>query len=135
MTSKISPHEWIDTGDICRKDDNGRFWFCGRSNEIIKVKGLWVSPMEIENTLMKSDLVADAVVSGQRNENGLTEIIATIVPAMWPKKKGIEKSLIDFLKEYLSSHKLPKKLKFVQNIPTTSTGKKKRVFLMNRVLD
>ncbi len=122
-------HEWISTGDICRKDDNGRFWFCGRSNEIFKVKGLWVSPIEIENTLMKNDLVADVVVSGQQNENRLTEIIATIVPSMWHRKNDIEKSLIIFLKEYLSPHKLPKKFKFVQNLPTTPNGKKNRAFL------
>ena len=124
---KTLDNEWINTGDVCKKDGNGHFWFCGRSNEIFKVKGLWVSPIEIENVLIKSNLVADALVSGRKDKNGLTEIVAKIVPTKWPKENNIAKSLIDFLKEHLSSYKLPKEFIFVQNLPITPNGKKDRI--------
>lgn len=120
---------WIRLGDICRKDTNGCYWYCGRANETFKVKGLWVSPIEIENALLSNDLVLDVIVFGKQNKDGLTEVAATVVPSTWPPLRNLESKLHDFLASLLSHHKCPTCYEFVKIISRTTTGKKNLVLL------
>jgi benzoate-CoA ligase len=128
---KIPEDGWVQTGDICRKDAQGLFWYCGRANELFKVKGLWVSPIEVENVLLFHEQVANAVVSGRREKNGLNTVIATVIPLEWPVAEGLETELRKYLKTRLSAHKCPSHFKFVKELPTTATGKKKRSMMQD----
>lgn len=125
-TGEILKDTWVRTGDVCRKDGQGRFWYCGRANEVFKVKGLWVSPIEVENVLLSNDLVAAAIVSGKRKKNGLAAVVATIVPSNWPAPTNLDDQLKVYLKTRLSAHKCPSYFKFVKELPMTPTGKKRR---------
>jgi len=126
-SSKVNHEHWIRTGDVFIKDKYDRFWFKGRSNEIFKVKGLWISPIEVENVLLKHEEVVDALVVGEIDENGLIAVTASIVPSNWPISENISEQLRNFVRNRLSPHKSPSKFRFVQELPTTKTGKKCRL--------
>jgi len=117
---------WIRTSDVCLKDAEGQFWYCGRADEVFKVKGLWVSPIEVEDTLLLNDLVADAVVSGKRKKNGFVAVLATVVPSQWPAPANLADQLKNYVEARLSAHKCPSYFKFVRELRTTETGKKLR---------
>lgn len=125
-SKKKSRGGWIRTEDICRKDTKGLYWYCGRANEIFKVKGLWISLIEIENSLLSNSNVADVVVAGRCNKDGLMTLVATVVPTKWPPSKKLDEQLKSYLKSRLSSHKCPSCFQFVRELPRTVTGKKLR---------
>src|SRR4051812_18165729 len=71
--------EWLKTGDTYYRDEEGYYWYCGRSDDMMKVGGLWVSPIEIENTLMEHASVLEAAVVGQEDHDGLLKPKAYIL--------------------------------------------------------
>lgn len=119
--------EWLHTGDKYYVDEDGYYWYCGRSDDMIKVGGIWVSPIEIENCLLQHDAVLEAAVVGVTDENELSLPKAYIV-----LKKGVQPSenlagdLKKFVKENLARYKYPRIIKFIENLPKTATGKIQR---------
>ena len=71
--------EWLKTGDTYYRDEEGYYWYCGRSDDMLKVGGLWVSPIEIENTLLEHPSVLEAGVVGDIDADGLIKPRAYIV--------------------------------------------------------
>ena len=63
QTKRMMQGEWLKTGDTYYRDEEGYYWYCGRSDDMLKVGGLWVSPIEIENCLMEHPAVLEAAVS------------------------------------------------------------------------
>jgi benzoate-CoA ligase family protein len=118
--------EWVRTGDRYRVDEEGFYWYEGRSDDMIKVGGLWVSPIEVENALMEHPAVLEAAVVGVQRE-GFTRIKAFVVP-----KGGVDPSpaLVQELQEWckgrLQRYQYPHLVEFVQNLPKTVTGKVQR---------
>lgn len=125
----ISGH-WIHTGDKYYQDEEGYFWYCGRSDDMLKVSGQWVSPVEVENTLIAHPAVLEAAVVGVLDDENLVKPKAYVT-----LKHGIEpsdalvKELQEFVKTRLTSFKYPRYIEFIPELPKTATGKIQRFIL------
>jgi benzoate-CoA ligase len=112
--------EWTRTGDILAFDEDGFFWFAGRNNDLFKVKGLWVSPIDIEAALTRHPAVREAAVVSFDDEDGLTKPRAFIV-----LRDGFAEDarLIEELKKAvtpLGSYKIPASFRFIDQLPRTT---------------
>jgi benzoate-CoA ligase family protein len=108
----------VKTGDLFERDEDGYFWYRGRVDDLIKVGGIWVAPAEIEHCLVSHpDVVECAVVGAQ--QNGLTLTRAFVVV----REPVEERTLQDFVRERLSPHKVPREVRFVDDLPRTPSGK------------
>jgi benzoate-CoA ligase family protein len=119
--------EWMYTGDKYYQDEEGYFWYCGRSDDMLKVGGIWVSPIEIETTLFQHEKVLEVAVVGAKNENNLVYPKAFIV-----LRDGVEPTLdlkADlklYVKQNLAPYKYPREIEFISELPKTTTGKVQR---------
>lgn len=112
--------DWARTGDILTFDEDGFFWFNSRNNDLFKVKGLWVSPIEIEAALTRHPAIREAAVVSFEDANGLTKPRAFLV-----LRDGFSQSpqLIDELKgavASLGSYKIPESFSFIDQLPRTT---------------
>ncbi len=125
--------EWFHTGDKYYVDEDGYFWYCGRSDDMIKVGGIWVSPIEIENSLLKHDAVLETAVIGITNENDLVYPKAYIVLKQGvAPSESLEEELKQFVKQDLAPYKYPRIIEFIDELPKTVTGKIQRFKLRER---
>ncbi|HEU0196254.1 MAG TPA: benzoate-CoA ligase family protein [Nevskiaceae bacterium] len=119
--------EWTKAGDKYLRDAQGYYTYCGRSDDMLKVSGQYVSPAEVESTLICHDSVLEAAVIGVNNEQGLMRTKAFVV-----LKDGVaaspalEQELHSFVKSKLAPHKAPKQIAFIHELPKTATGKIQR---------
>ena len=118
---------WMKTGDFCMIDENGCFKHCSRSEDTIKVSGQWVSPLEVEATLLEHQAVAQCAVVAKRDANELIKPKAFIVlkTGYTPDQK-LAKELQDFVKTRLAPYKYPRWVEFLEQLPMTATGKIQR---------
>ncbi|MBN9115688.1 MAG: benzoate-CoA ligase family protein [Pandoraea sp.] len=118
--------DWLKSGDKYQRLPNGYYVYAGRSDDMLKVSGQYVSPIEVEMVLMQHDAVLEAGVVG-RDDGGLTKTQAFVV-----LKPGIAATdemateLKAFVKARLAPHKYPRELVFVDDLPKTATGKVQR---------
>src|SRR5207253_8590286 len=70
---------WMRTGDLYRRDEDGNYWHEGRSDDLFKVKGLWLSPIEVEDALVSCDGVLEAAVVPGLNPDGMNTVVAYVV--------------------------------------------------------
>ncbi len=127
--------EWLCTGDQFYQDQDGYFWFAGRTDDMLKVSGVWVSPAEIENVLLEHEAVSEAAVVAYEDKDGLTKPVAWIV--LRPGFTGdatLLKTLLDFVVARLPAYKRPRRIEFVSDLPRTATGKIRRYKLRQTVL-
>jgi benzoate-CoA ligase len=119
--------EWVKTGDRFRQDTNGDYVYCGRSDEMLKVSGLWVSPMEVESALISHEAVLEAAVVGALDENELVKPKAFVVvkPGV-AQGSDLAGELKDFVKNRLAPYKYPRWIEFAEELPKTATGKIRR---------
>ncbi|MBI1845901.1 MAG: benzoate-CoA ligase family protein [Candidatus Rokubacteria bacterium] len=118
---------WIHTGDKYYQDADGYFWFCGRGDDMLKVGGIWVSPVEVEATLIKHPAVLEAAVVGKEDDDRLVKPKAFVVlkePATATPALGDE--LKAFVKDKIAPYKYPRWIEFVSELPKTATGKIQR---------
>jgi benzoate-CoA ligase family protein len=118
---------WLRTGDKYYRDAEGYYFYVGRSDDMLRVKGMWVSPVEVESTLLEHPSVQEAAVIGQSDGNQLIKPAAYVVL----KNGGIGgPELVEELKQLISSrlapHKCPQTIAFVVQLPKTATGKIQR---------
>ena len=73
--------EWVNTGDVFVQDEDDYFWYVGRADDMVKVSGVWVSPLEIERACRSVHGVKECVVLGMKDRDGLMKIKAFVVPA------------------------------------------------------
>jgi benzoate-CoA ligase len=124
--------DWMSTGDKYRQDRDGYFWYAGRSDDMLKVSGVWVSPAEIEAVLMEHDSVAEVAVVERKDKDGLLKPAAWIV--LREKVVGtpdLARSLQDFVVSRLPVYKRPRWIEFTLSLPKTATGKTQRFKLRN----
>ncbi len=122
--------EWLRTGDTYVRDAAGYYTCLGRTGDMLKTSGMWVSPAEVEERLLAHPSVSQAVVVAGLDADGLEKPVAYVIVA--PGATASEDELIAFCKEGLPSFKRPRKVVFVDTYPTTSTGKVRRVELRQR---
>ena len=119
--------EWLRTGDTYRIDENGCYVCCGRSDDMLKVGGIWVSPVEIEARLIAHPAVLEAAVVGRADADGLIKPEAWIVPAdEHAASKRLSEALVIHCKQGLARYKYPRWLRYVDALPKTATGKIQR---------
>ena len=118
---------WIQTGDKYFQDSDGYFWYAGRSDDMLKVSGQWVSPVEIENTLIAHPAVLETAVVGAPDAQGLIKPKAFVVlkEGLTPTEELTEE-LKAFVKERLAPFKYPRTIAFLPELPKTATGKIQR---------
>jgi benzoate-CoA ligase len=121
---------WTKSGDKYSRDADGYYTYAGRSDDMLKVSGIYVSPFEVEATLMQHPAVLEAAVIGKEDADGLTKTKAYVV-----RKDGQavgEDELKAFVKERLAPYKYPRFIEFVEELPKTATGKIQRFRLRER---
>ena len=126
-TRQVFRGEWLRTGDTYVLDADGYYTCLGRTNDMLKSSGMWVSPAEVEDRLLAHESVAQAVVVAALDPDGLERPVAYVV--LRPAATVTEDELIAFCQEALPSYKRPRKIIFVDAYPTTATGKVRRVEL------
>jgi len=119
--------EWLRTGDTYVRDAEGYYECLGRTGDMIKASGIWVSPMEVEARLLAHPAVAQAVVVAAPDADALEKPVAYIVLA--PGASVTEDELIEYCRAGLPSFKRPRAVVFTDGFPTTATGKIRRVEL------
>jgi benzoate-CoA ligase family protein len=127
QTKRVMQGEWLKTGDTYYSDADGYYWYCGRSDDMMKVGGLWVSPIEIENTLMEHPAVLESGVIGDTDADGLLKPKAYVLlkPEIKPSD-GLRSELQTHVKTKLAPYKYPRWIEFVDDLPKTVTGKIQR---------
>ena len=117
---------WTRTGDKYTRDADGRFTFCGRSDDMFKVSGIWVSPFEVESALIAHPAVLEAAVVPQADSEGLLKPKAFVVLRPNCKTEGLYESLKEHVKQKIGPWKYPRWIDVVDSLPMTATGKIQR---------
>ena len=118
---------YIQTGDKYYQDPDGYFWYCGRGDDMLKVGGIWVSPVEVENTLVGHPAVLEAAVVGAEDTDRLVKPKAFVVlKDGYAGAPALEAELKGFVKDKIAPYKYPRWIEFVSELPKTATGKIQR---------
>ncbi len=121
---------WTRSGDKYIRNADGTYTYSGRSDDMLKVSGIYVSPFEVEATLVQHPAVLEAAVIGVPDSDGLTRTKAFVV--LKSGARADEAELKAFVKERLAPHKYPRLIEFVAELPKTATGKIQRFRLRER---
>jgi 4-hydroxybenzoate-CoA ligase len=127
--------EWTHTGDKYRRDTEGYYYYCGRTDDMFKVSGMWVSPFDVEAALVSHEAVLEAAVIGKEDADGLVKPKAFIV-----LKNGYiaNDALLEILKVHVKEHagawKYPRWIDVRSDLPRTATGKIQRFKLRDEDL-
>ncbi len=118
---------WIRTGDKYYQDDDGYFWYAGRTDDMLKVGGMWISPIEIENVLLEHVAVREAAVVARPDEQQLPHTVACVVLNLdFDPTAALASDLQAFVSGRLGSFKRPHEVEFHSELPKTATGKLQR---------
>jgi benzoate-CoA ligase len=115
---------WTHTGDLYVRDEAGFHTYLGRTDDMLRVAGEWVSPAEVEAVLMEHADVLEAAVVGERDEGGILRPVAYVIP-----QSGAEPApddLVAFCRDRLAGYKRPRRVVLVSDLPKTATGKIQR---------
>jgi benzoate-CoA ligase family protein len=123
-TRAVFQGEWLRTGDTYVRTEDGYYACLGRDNDLLKAGGIWVSPSEVEDRLLQHPLVAEVVVVGVPDADGLDKPVACVVPVEGAAVDPDE--LIAFCREGLAAFKRPRAVLVVDQLPKTATGKMQR---------
>ncbi|CAN5922629.1 benzoate-CoA ligase family protein [soil metagenome] len=121
---------WTRTGDRYLRDAAGRWTYCGRADDMLKVGGIWVSPFEVESALAEHAAVLEAAVVGHEDADGLIKPRAYVIKK--PSAAVEVAELQTFVKSRLAPFKYPRWIEFVDELPKTATGKIQRFKLRSR---
>ncbi len=127
LTARTKRGDWVVTGDKVFCDSDGYYHYCGRADDMLKVAGMWVSPVEVENALLGHPHIAEAAVVGATDERGLSYSVAHVV--LRANVQGSEKlaaEICEHVKARLVSYKVPREVRFCHELPKTVTGKIQR---------
>ncbi len=116
---------WTRTGDKYERDAAGRYVYCGRTDDMFKVSGIWVSPFEVEQALIEHPAVLEAAVVARTDDDNLIKPAAFIVIKDGADAPG-EQVLKDFVKDRIGMWKYPRWISVVGDLPKTATGKIQR---------
>ena len=116
--------DWLLTGDLAKRDEDGYLWFVGRKDDVITSSGYRIGPAEIEECLMKHPSVSMVAVIGSPDKIRTEVVKAFIVlkPGV-PPSPEIEEDIKKFVKVRLAAHEYPREIEFVSELPMTATGK------------
>ncbi|MFZ7089959.1 benzoate-CoA ligase family protein [Primorskyibacter sp. 2E233] len=118
--------EWTRTGDKYEITEDGRFVYCGRTDDMFKVSGIWLSPFEVEQALIAHPGVLEAAVVPMRDKDDLEKPKAYVVLKEGADRDAVLAELKDFVKEKVGKWKYPRWIEVVEDLPKTATGKIQR---------
>ncbi len=124
---------WINTKDLFREDEDGYFWYMGRANDLMKVSGVYIAPLEIETCLVRHPAIRECTVLGVEDSDGLLKAKAFVV-----LKDGVlptdatAAEIAEYCRRQLASYKVPKMIEFVAALPKTGQGKIDKRLLSTR---
>ena len=120
--------QWIRTGDKYKRDDEGYFWYQGRGDDMLKVGGIWVSPVEVESVLAQHPAVLESAVVGVGDGAGLIKPKAFVVlkNSSGVNRDELAVELQNFVRANAAVYKYPRWIEFVTELPKTATGKIQR---------
>ncbi|WP_209122109.1 acyl-CoA synthetase MbcS [Alkalihalobacillus sp. BA299] len=126
--------DWYITGDQAKKDEDGYFWFEGRSDDIIISSGYTIGPFEVEDALTKHPAVKECAVVGSPDEirGSIVKAFIVLRNPEDEKDENLIASLQDHVKTLTAPYKYPRRIEFVQDLPKTTSGKIRRVELRQR---
>jgi benzoate-CoA ligase family protein len=141
LTARTRRDGWIFTGDKFFRDADGYYHHCGRSDDMLKVSGMWVSSGEVENALLAHPAIAEAAVVGRTDSVGLVSTVACVVlrPGVIAEatmkltdsdipaaESCLKQDIRAFVKSRIASYKCPREVVFLDELPKTATGKIQR---------
>ncbi len=119
--------DYFNTGDKYYRDEEGYYYYCGRGDDMLKVGGIWVSPIEIEDTLISHPAVREAAVVAKHDEHMLVKPKAYVVLKKdYKPSDELAKEIQAFVKKSIAPYKYPRWIEFMADLPKTSTGKIQR---------
>lgn len=133
QTAEIFRGEWYYSGDVLSRDDEGRYWFKGRSDDLIKASGYRISPFDVESTLSEHEAVLEVAAVASPDE-----VRGNVVKAFIVLREGhvasseLHAELQTWCKQQAAAYKYPRKIEFVTELPKTQSGKIKRRLLRNK---
>jgi len=123
------------TGDLCKRDKDGYFWFVGRKDDVIKTSGHLIGPFEVESALMEHKAVAESGVIGKPDPVALEVVKAFVVLRKgFEPSEALQRELLGFARARLGAVVAPKEIEFVSSVPRTRSGKIMRRLLKAREL-
>ena len=125
-TKETLAGHWLRTGDKYHQDEDGFFWYAGRSDDMMKVSGVWVSPIEIERVLMEHPMVLEVAVVFRADADGLPKPGACVVLRNGEGSGQLAREMQAFVLERLPVFKRPHWVEFLPELPKTATGKVQR---------
>ena len=117
---------WTRTGDKYHLREDGRLVYCGRTDDMFKVSGIWVAPFEVEQALISHPAVLEAAVISDRDADGLEKPKAYVVLKPGASGEGIAEDLKEHVKEKVGKWKYPRWIEIIDDLPKTATGKIQR---------
>ena len=118
---------WMRTGDRYSRDADGFYWHAGRADDMLKVGGLWVSPIEVENVMLEHEAVRECAVVGREDADALVKPLAFVVLRDGADgTPALAAALQDFVRARLAEYKRPRWVEFLDELPRTATGKVQR---------
>jgi acetyl-CoA synthetase len=125
--------EWMDTDDLGTRDADGYLWFKARADDVIITAGYRVGPAEVEDALLEHDAVANAAVIGVDDETRGQRVKAYVEPAPGVEPSdAVAESIATRVRDDLAKYQYPREIEFIDELPTTTTGKVKRQRLRKR---
>jgi benzoate-CoA ligase family protein len=119
--------DWLKTGDVYTRSVDDYWTFLGRNSDMIKAGGIWVSPAEVEAVLVEHPDVLEAAVVGPRDERGLEQVVAVVVPRAG---RSVDPDALEaHCRERMAAFKRPRQVVVVEALPKTATGKIRRFAL------
>ncbi len=127
-TTKAWTGGFYHTGDMAWRDEDGYFWYVGRSDDLIKSSGYRIGPFEIESVIMELPFVLECAITGVPDEIRGQIVKATIVPVKgYTVTEESKKEVQEYVKKHTAPYKYPRIVEFVTELPKTISGKIKRV--------
>ncbi len=118
---------WINTGDKYYVDPDGYYWCCGRGDDMLKVGGIWVSPVEVEGVITAHEAVRECAVVGHADDKGLTKPKAFVKLAEGHEPSDeLAAAIQAHVRDHAAAYKYPRWIEFVDELPKSSTGKIQR---------
>jgi benzoate-CoA ligase len=124
VNRRVFEGEWMRTGDTYVRNPDGTYTCLGRTDDVLKVGGIWVTPAEVEERLVTHPSVAEVVVVGVPDDDGLDQPVACVVPREGAVVDADE--LVAWCREGLASFKRPRHVMTIEEVPRTATGKVQR---------
>lgn len=135
LTAATCHDGYYYTGDVAWRDEDGYFWFVGRTDDVIKSSGYRIGPFEVESALMTHPAVVECAITGVPDEVRGQVVKATIILAKEYKDKAdsaLVKEIQDHVKRVTAPYKYPRIIEFVEELPKTISGKIRRVEIRNQ---